>query len=80
MNDWIVDLDNNTCHHFRHNITLEFRKVDGEWKGLLGPTSFEGTMPLRDFAPILKEGDDAFRTAKGLPLQPWDFLDEEDEF
>ena len=79
---WQVDLKENTSFHPEHGITIQFVQQGNEWRGMLGPTNFQpsGGMPLRDLPTLLKEADDAFRSAKGLPLQPWAFLEEEDEF
>lgn len=80
MSDWIVDLDNNTATHTTHQLTIKFEQDDsGEWQGMLGPAEFMRGITVSDFSTLLKEGDDAFRTAKGLPIQEWDFLDDEDE-
>jgi len=79
---WLVDLeaDPPVAVHPEHSITIQFVEMDGEWRGMLGPTNFQpsGGLPLAELPGLLKEADDAFREAKGLPLQSWDFLEEEE--
>lgn len=79
---WQVDLEANTSFHPDYNITIQFVEKDGEWKGMLGPTNFHAGdcgLSLLEFPALLKDADDAFRTAKGLPLQIWYFPEDEDE-
>lgn len=80
MSAWEVNLEDNTVRHPDLDISIQFVEEGNEWRGMLGPTSFAppGGLPLGDLPRLLKEADDAFREAKGLPLQPWDFLEDEE--